>query len=288
MAFDIWLRTPSPTTVVPFEIVLSAPPPAFGLVAITPLNSNTLRAFFSSEPRHVSPLGSTDVTNRLNWTLNRTAGLGGVPVLEGVENAIAQPSAIVGFPGMWSVDIRTNQPVLLAATYQAILSTAVVSATGVYAIAAPWDRASCPGIVSTRDRARLQPASTRGGLDIHYDLFRGTFQLDPRRDIGLHGGTGYVKKRIIRRLITRKGGFFHLPDYGADLRVKELLRTTDLALIRDEVERQVRREEEVEAVTVELARPSQGVLVVSVRARTSLGGFELGIELDESGRVLLQ
>ena len=73
-------------------------------------------------------------------------------------------------------------------------------------------------------------------------------------------------RRLPRRLMTTPGGFFHLPNYGLGIRLKESLITTDLVKLRTEVQRQILLEPEFDSAQVAIALASNGVLTLTVKA----------------------
>jgi hypothetical protein len=143
----------------------------------------------------------------------------------------------------------------------------------------PDDRASFPGIVETLPRALVRPVSIRG-RDLLYDTFAGSFSVTGGGDIADHGDVEALKKRIIRRMISRPGGFVHLRDYGVGLRTKELPRYGDLAALKMTTALQIREEPDVEAVAVD-ATVSAGVLVLGIRVRPR-GAEPFGIRIESS------
>lgn len=125
------------------------------------------------------------------------------------------------------------------------------------------------------------------GVDLFYDSFTGAYRLDPRGDLDLHAGIDALKKRVIRRLITTPGSFYHLPDYGVGLECKEPFNSTNLGRIQAEIIRQLRQEEEILELEVQVASPAPDVLVVKIRARTAAGRpFGLALEQRPEGPVV--
>ncbi len=250
--------------------------PPFRVLFVTPIGSNTLRVFLSSEPRHFSPLSLDDSLLRNNWVVSVLSGPGLAPVIERVENAQAQPTEIPGIPFAWSVDLRTDTRVLTNTIYLTVGNPALVSAAGAALAAPPDDRDDHPGIAEARPRRPARPPQVADRrLDIAYDFFDGIFRLDSKSDLALHGGVEALKKRIIRRLISVLGGFFHLPTYGAGLRVKDLFSATKLAEIRSDVLDQVRREDEVQTASALVTSPSAGVLIVDLTIKATFGTFSI-------------
>ena len=115
----------------------------------------------------------------------------------------------------------------------------------------------------------------------------GTLIINSGGDYELEDGAALLKKLIIRRLTTQKGGFFHLPEYGVGLAVKGLLPAANLIKLRADIIRQVKREPEVTAADVQLSLGTQNDLTVRVRAQIDTGGsldFSFPVQ---SGQVVL-
>lgn len=133
--------------------------------------------------------------------------------------------------------------------------------------------------VRTRDFANLQVPSQA------YQA--GTLQLDASGDYKLESGAPLVKKLILRRLMSTPGDFFHLPNYGIGLRVKEPLPIADLVKLKAAVENQCAKEPEVEAASARLTLTTDGELTVSVRARLRKTGDEVDIAYTTGAQQLV-
>lgn len=265
------------------------PVPPFCVFFATPIESNLVRVFFCEEPRHVSPLGSTDVLLRDNWAIALVDDGGDPlvtePVIEQIENVQPRPEIVTGLAELpWSVDIRLDRRIVATATYQLILAPQVENAPGTRTTpAAPDDRVDFPGIIVRRPRRAPRSRQVEEDrLDYRYDFFQGFYRLDSKSDYDTHSGVVALKKRIIRRIISTPGGFSHLPDYGVGVRVKEPINATKLADLRSKVRRQVLLEEEVERVDVEVTFTG-GVLFIKLDVRTQVGAFRLELERPSDG-----
>lgn len=270
----------------------------FRLVSAFPINSNTIRAVLSKEPRHQSALSSIDALNRLNWHVVVSAGAGSDPVVERVENALPQPTLFAGFPDAWSVDLRVDVQLLLATTYEtralpssSFLAVAgpITSVDGDAMAADPNDRHEHPGIVVPRPRRPPRSSRAAVGVDLRYDTFDGIFRLDGKNDIDVHAGPDALRKRIIRRLITARGGFRHLPTYGVGLRVKEINTTTSVAALRSEILRQVRQERDVADVdAVVQSLPGTGAVIIKITVKPAVGtDFDVTFEVPSTGPITI-
>ena len=260
----------------------------FRVVLLTPTGSNTLRLYFNKEPRHNSPLGASDGLSRMNYTLSVVSGPGAAPVIEAVENPAPRPDDVVGFPLAWSVDLRLDRRILANTVYLVIASASLLAADDDPMAASPLDRDDAPGDITARTKPREAPPATRPGVDFQYDFFSGVFQIDPRGDLGVHAGIQALKKRILRRLLSRPGGFYHLPTYGVGLRVKEASGAGELNRLRQRIFDQIRQEEEVADLDVRVAFLAPGALLVAMRVR-AVEGTEFGLEFEvpSEGPLLL-
>jgi len=100
----------------------------------------------------------------------------------------------------------------------------------------------------------------------------GTLQIAAGGDYATDTGAALVKKLILRRLTTRPGEFFHLPDYGFGLKPKGLLKTSDRATLKKQIAQQILLEPEVESVDVAITTsPATGSVTITFRARLRLG-----------------
>lgn len=259
------------------------------VLAASPIDARAARVWLSEEPRRTSAVGPQDGTNRLSWTVALTSGPLGAssPVVERVENVRAAPAEIPGAPDAWSVDLRFDRPVHARATYLVIAGPSLLASSGRGLDPAPFDRASFPGVAAPLVRAlRSQATRGRAGGDIAYDFFGGLFVLTAGGDLDAHAGEVALKKRILRRLTTARGGFAHMPDYGLGLVAKELRLNGTAAQLAAEAEAQISREEGVAAVRVDVDDQTPGLLVLSVAVQTRDGlSVDLSIGVPDGGPI---
>lgn len=140
--------------------------------------------------------------------------------------------------------------------------------------------------VASRDVANAQTPS--------FAVFAGTLQLDGGGDYKLVTGTELTKKLIFRRLISKPGDFFHLPQsgpnaYGVGLRVKEPLPASELPKLKAKIEQQVLREPSVQDARAFLTLdPANNILNIRLQAVEKKSGqqVEIGFKVTEQGVVL--
>jgi len=143
-----------------------------------------------------------------------------------------------------------------------------------------------PGALPT-EATRLGNAPTRRrpiGYDLRNDAtasdtqFGGTLVITSGGDYALQGGYDLLRKLIFRRLTSATGAFFHLPKYGAGLRVKEPPSASGLGQMKRLVEDQVRQEREVKSVSAQVSwSPVTGVLMVVLNIVSTLSAEPLSM-----------
>jgi hypothetical protein len=150
-------------------------------------------------------------------------------------------------------------------------------------------------IINNRDIANPQtmagifdPLPIEQGQDL--DALLGTFREDSQGDIAFDEGLAGFKKRVMRRLTTKKGRFSHLKNYGVSTiaSVKMLSRAGLREFLADEAEDQIRQEPETVDVSVSIvvddARPDMARY--QVRIKSSFGElpeFALPVSASSTG-----
>jgi len=111
----------------------------------------------------------------------------------------------------------------------------------------------------------------------------GHFATDDTGDYGIDQGLASYKKRVFRRLMSKKGSFRHLPGYGVGIpsQVKRLARANLTDSIAADAEDQIRQEPETQSVSVTLTQSDDnpGLFFYRVRAKTSLGDANFDVPL---------
>jgi hypothetical protein len=100
----------------------------------------------------------------------------------------------------------------------------------------------------------------------------GTFPTDETGDVAFDEGMASYKKRVFRRLSTRKGAYLHLPEYGVTFmdHVKQLARPGMIQQLASEAEEQIKQEPETLSCVVKILQ--QGRLTVyQIVVKTNIG-----------------
>lgn len=116
----------------------------------------------------------------------------------------------------------------------------------------------------------------------------GVYPVTSTGDYATDQGLVSYKKRIIRRLTTRRGAFAHLTSYGVGLldEVKRLALPATQRKLAAEAEAQIKQEPETIGVEVSISSDtrSPGLFIFRVRARTkTFGSVSLDIPVSAGG-----
>lgn len=108
----------------------------------------------------------------------------------------------------------------------------------------------------------------------------GTLEITSTGDYKGVEGPQLLRKLILRRLVSRPGDFFHLPNYGAGLREKEPLPDNNLIKLKKAIELQIQQEPDVETTNVRLAYDyATSALLVSMKVRMTQTGQQVDVAL---------
>jgi hypothetical protein len=95
------------------------------------------------------------------------------------------------------------------------------------------------------------------------DTIAGTLIIGADGDYAQDEGSELVRKLIMRRLTTGRGGFYHLPEYGEGLKVKQPLPAGDLISFQGSLQRSIKREKEVKEAQVTVRQDGNSLVVVA-------------------------
>lgn len=101
----------------------------------------------------------------------------------------------------------------------------------------------------------------------------GSIPVDDTGDYAFDDGITALKKRVLRRIFSKRGGFAHLPNYGIDIASygKKLSTTHTRAQLAAETERQLASEPEIAKVAVRFAQIKPGLFRMDILCRTRQG-----------------
>jgi len=241
---------------------------------ILPINieahrENVFRVEFSVPVYFSGILDFEDASHTSKWRITPvagTVGLDGSParplLVTTVQLATEQDGVPIGDVGRF-VDVHTDRPMtsfpaLYIVEHREIFAKdkASSSSTGAESLAV-YRQIVPPSLnmqTPSRDIANAQTyAAAQASLpDPTNPIVLGTIQVDDTGDYAFDEGFVNLQKRVLRRVMTVKNGFAHLPGYGVGLLTygKKLATPSVIATIGAEIETQVGQEPDVAAVKV--------------------------------------
>lgn len=250
-----------------------------GIALAWPTSTNSVHVRLTSEPKHGSGYVAGDALNPSTWSLIRV-DTGAIFTILGVRDV--DPPL--------DYEIVTLEPLADWTRTHRVASSVLLSASGVL-ITAP-SHFDFPGTIDgelataevrTSGRRFTTKDLSNPPNPVGSNSVAGHLVIGSNGDYQLDQGAAFVRKLLLRRLVTRKGAFYHLPNYGVGLLVKEPIPSSMLSLKRD-IESQMLEEPDVERVEANISLQSGNVLVVQLRAMTKNGQeVSLGVKSSRGG-----
>ena len=245
------------------------------ILSAVAMNTHEVRVYLTSEPTHSSVVAPGDALNPATWTVQRLDG----PTYLDVMAVVEYSSTVFG--------VQTMQAFGPASVMHEVSSVTLLDVGG--GIIMPPRKAQFVGLIADTDADVNSRLAKRGALtqDVANppspqsapDVFGGTLVVGSAGDYDTVTGSELVKKLIVRRLMTNRGEFFHLPDYGVDFRVKEPVQPGSLRQLKSAVERQILKEAEVSAASATLFLDVNNVLTIAIKATLRPTGEQLQFSL---------
>jgi phage baseplate assembly protein W len=235
-----------------------------------PLAQTIVRVSLNGIARAASPTGAGDALNPATWTVE-------------YFETTWKPLTVITVTRIdaSTFDVQTLEPLKSQFVQHRVSSTTLVSFIGT--LITPPTSATFNGI----GIAPLTVVTPGRPVDFKYtstpnaETAGGQFVISSSFDYALEGYEETVKKLIIRRLTTPKGGFKHLPEYGFGLSAKTTYNPTQLAELQRQIERAVRQEFGVVAASVSLSQSRDGILTVRIVARIR-NGSEINVSVQRA------
>jgi hypothetical protein len=234
-----------------------------------------------------------DALRAANYALSVPAGQTGVD-----EVQVREVIAVVG--SATQVDVITDRPLSHYPAQYTVTVSNVESDTGFPLSALEYaftfdglrdKRVPALPELATGARDIANPQTLSGALDPVRGIDLATLGSIPTDDTGDYAfdeGLTYLKKRVYRRLVSKLGGFYHLPTYGLGIpqRLKQLARTEVLRDLQDEATQQIQQEPDVAEASVFLTteRANGSMLLrvnVSVKSKGRQAAFSFPFRLGD-------
>lgn len=241
-----------------------------------PTTWRTVR-FIGIAPDHaVSPSGIGDALNPASWLIHNRETGAPFTVLQAAQVA----------PTTFDITVQEQLPSHLhelTVGSPGLLLSGVMHAFTFTIQGMLWREVFTPDGASARKRRVGTDLDNKPTPLPQSSLIGGTLTIRGG-DYATVQGPELVKKLQLRRLTTRRGGFFHLPNYGLGvLASKQPLPITDLLKQKAEIERQARLEPEVQSVACQLTVDAGGIVALSVTSQLHATDEQTNITIDRSG-----
>jgi hypothetical protein len=256
-------------------------PGSIAIIGAAAIGTHEILVDFDVAPETFDPAGQRSATNPDNWVL--------VPI-----DPRAESTAVEGlFYNPSRLPVPTREPIPIEVEWYRTQPTQVIIALdSAVEVGVDYDLEIQPvvegdncetlvGVTTWRFGAVGQGPPSRTRV-IQLDRYRdwamdyipdvegqpeSTWAITANKDIGLHDGVASLRKRIFRRLLVSLNSFSHLVGYGTDLRIKSLLRGSDIQRLANAIPEQIRQEPDVRtcSCTVRQDTGDDGsVLVISI------------------------
>lgn len=239
----------------------------------SPVSTHSIRVNLAAEPQHISAQLEGDALNPRTWKVVRMDTGVGFTVLS-IEPTCARlcwDIRVLEALASSNIQHEISSETLLDKNQNLISAPTSATFYGLLdASLATHERTAANQGFAIRDLSNPQaslPSGSTGGV---YTVANGDYKL--------HGGTDFVRKLILRRLMTIRGGFRFLPGFGVGLQVKQPVPAGDLISLQKEIEDQVKLEPEVDKVRVSITQDENNLTIV-VQARIKLTGQQISVPL---------
>lgn len=233
-------------------------------IDLVAIRENAIRVEFDQAVYLTGLLSAEDASRPDLWTVTASS------LSRGLSGDVARPVRIVRVElageedGVAVVDYgrfvnlildrpMTPFPAVYSVTWVDIFAKDLLSSSSgeqdVYAVYRLLEQPQIQVAKPSRDFANPQTTSAAIGSLPRSNLLSilGSFGVDDTGDYAMDEGITNLKKRIIRRLMTRKGAFAHLPNYGVGVpdAAKKLGKAITISALKTDAEAQIAQEPDV-------------------------------------------
>lgn len=265
------------------------------LIDAQPVRENVVRLFFNAPMKFTGILDPSDASSSERYDITPIAGTLNGDDPRDVDPIIVELTEVAGAGGT-QIDVTVDRPFSPYPSRYRISVNQLQSKDG--ALLDPdFTSFEFDGLLGergtkTRDLALpirdIANPQTRDALldplPVTDDVgLLGNIPIDENGDYAFDEGITSIKKRIFRRLVTSKGHFAHLPDYGVGFpeqakRLNTFSKRTEMAA---EAEKQILQEPDVEQVSVRIINDTQnpGLFRVQIRVKTKVSGDAVNMDI---------
>lgn len=256
-------------------------PVVFEIIQASAIQNNIIDVDFNKVPMAINPNGLNDVLNPSNWLLvdanNKKISIASisVPVFSNLikdNGGIPQGANSTNVKNGLSVFITTAGALLSNMTYTLTAFSNIYSSLSIpISGTLVW---TFYGIYATEAMTFLKNLI---GNDLSYDFISNDITATSDGDWDVMTGIPQIKKKILRRLTTPLGGFFHLPNFGVAIPSKTLLTPSKVLKLQKDLQRQILQEIGVTGAAVTVSQNANGILSANATVQTKTTTFETGV-----------
>lgn len=259
-----------------------APLVALSIVGAQCITTNTVKVTLTEVPQGISALLTGDVYNPTTWRLTEVADPTS-PFTILVVNPTSDPKVY---------ELVTLQPLDDWRTQLKVQSSTLKRIDG-YPISPPTF-ATFLGLQAEQEATNLakQAARKLAPVDLRSpvnapDGISGTLIIGSSGDYETSmGAAELVKKLVTRRLYAVPGDFWHLPDFGIGLNVKQTVPPSQLVKLKARIREQVLLEPEVAGCSVQLVQYPNGVLQINLQVTLTQTGETVPMSLPNNPNLV--
>ena len=244
-------------------------PVLFQMVRALSVGGQVVRVVFNAEPKHKRQAAGDDALNGANYQVEVIAGQGQPPQSVGVHpDVIPWPAYGVFNDGEFALDLQVDRPLVVGLRYRVTVDSVVV-AQDTRHLTAPygWEfQGEARPIVTLQQRGKM------GLVDFASNPISGGIIVDSSGDWACDAGDIVgTRKRCFRRVLTKRGAFTHLQNYGLNYDVKVPATTNKLAGLRSDIQAGLAQEPDVDSVATQVSLDARGWLTLGMRVKTKQG-----------------
>jgi hypothetical protein len=229
------------------------------------VGGQVVRVVFNKAPRTKTPAANNDGLNGSNFAITVLTGQATTPLCVSALQVVQFPAFGLLTAGEVGVDVQTDRNLVIGLSYQVVVSPRIVAADG-DSMGAPYLASFVGAARPTRTRR-----NSRSKADI-IDLASGDAGLTVTNgDIGTVTGLDSTRIRCLRRTLTAKNSFAHLPGYGIGFQPKVPLSTARTGALKADLAQQIRSEPDVQNVTTNVTQDVRGFVQIVETIKTKVG-----------------
>lgn len=231
------------------------------LVRAIAVGGQVVRAVFNKAPKTKSSAVNNDGLNGANYDLAITTGTGTKPLCISTAAVIQFPAFGVQNSGEVGIDVQTDRPMVVGLAYSLTVTPRLIAFDG-DTMGSPYSQ---PFVGAARPTRNRQNRSKQGIIDFS----SGDNGLTVTNgDIDTVTGIPSTKMRCLRRTLTMKNSFAHLPGYGSSFQPKAPMTTNRIGALQADLRQQLKQEPDVQDAAIQVTVDARGLAIIDERVQT--------------------